>query len=495
MDESALPATIPPAGGPAERRPRSVGRIVVIVAASVVALVLLGAGTAVAAFMLLSGRGPQPEVAMPADTMGFVKVDLDPSAEQKVNLVRFLAANLPEDADFAVDAGSDDPVGDAIDDSGVLDGTGLRWRDIDAWAGDRAAVAVLPGDEEPVPVLIVRVDDEDELAAFFADDEVDDLAFGMVREGYAVIAEDEATVRDVVGSSQWLADSAEYQFDMEQLGGGQIVSGWADISALADTPQSLGAVPDAAADAQGHVAFGLTAEPSTLTMSAVATGLDVDGRTTPSLSAADDLGSLPADTVAAVSLASPGELVQEIIDVARDNDQGEALDELLSTSDLSERELIQLLSTTVTAFALEAPGGLDEEPLVGVRVAETDASDESAWQDVVDRAEASIAVESVEDAGGARYVYLSSTDQADVVDEVDGSSRTLADLDTFRQVVPGAAAVSVYVDLATVWDYLREQDPSAQTYDDVTAAGLTLDSQGGEPGIVRMGLRVAFSGR
>ncbi len=67
----------PPAGTRRSRR--------LAVAATVTGvLVLGGAGLAVAAY--LDGSGPQPQDVLPADTLGFVSVDLDPSAGQKVAL-------------------------------------------------------------------------------------------------------------------------------------------------------------------------------------------------------------------------------------------------------------------------------------------------------------------------------------------------------------------------------------------------------------------------
>ena len=47
------------------------------------------------AFSKLNGGGPQPESVLPADTVAFMKFDMNPSAGQKVAAVRF-ALRFPD---------------------------------------------------------------------------------------------------------------------------------------------------------------------------------------------------------------------------------------------------------------------------------------------------------------------------------------------------------------------------------------------------------------
>jgi hypothetical protein len=79
-DGGAAPTGAVPAPTEQPRRSRT-GRKVAIGAAAAGVVLLGGAGYAVAAY--LSGGGPQPEEVLPADTIGVVKLDLDPAAGQK----------------------------------------------------------------------------------------------------------------------------------------------------------------------------------------------------------------------------------------------------------------------------------------------------------------------------------------------------------------------------------------------------------------------------
>ncbi len=65
---------------------------------------MLGAG-AVFAVQQLSGGGAQPADVLPGDAYGYVRLDIDPSAGQKIAAVRFLD-KLPQVRDTL---GGDDP--------------------------------------------------------------------------------------------------------------------------------------------------------------------------------------------------------------------------------------------------------------------------------------------------------------------------------------------------------------------------------------------------
>ncbi|MCX6433328.1 MAG: hypothetical protein NTX29_11235 [Actinobacteria bacterium] len=459
--------------------PASRTRWPIIVGAVVVGAVVL-AGAAVAAFVLLSGRGPQPEAAMPADTIAFVKLDLDPSAGQKVNALRFLRDNLPSDMGFSVDPDSADPIGDALTSSGAFDGAEFTWQDIDSWAGDRAAVAAVPTSSGDVaPVFIVRVDDETAMTSFFTS-YAPDAAYAMVREGYAVIAESQEQVDAVTGAKSWLADSASFQADMSQLGGGQIVVGWADVAASQAAQQSIDELAGTDLPSTedfsltGRVAMGLAVEPDVLELLTVASDFAVNGDTPPWMSPSADLGSLPADVVAAVT-----DLAEQV-----DAETGLGVD-----------DVIRVLSSTMTAFAVEGSGGFENPPLIGVRLAQTDTTTPS---DVGSLLEAGGMVDAVRVADGAgadgtSYVELSSSDQDDPFARAGGG--TLSDLPSFDKVIVDDAAIAAFVNMSSVWKYFEAQSPDMETYPDITAAGLAYEMGAEGDNISRMRLRVAFDGQ
>jgi hypothetical protein len=60
-----------------------------VIVAVVAAIAVVAAG-AVLAFQTFGGGGARPADSMPASALAYAQFDLDPSAEQKVNVVRLL---------------------------------------------------------------------------------------------------------------------------------------------------------------------------------------------------------------------------------------------------------------------------------------------------------------------------------------------------------------------------------------------------------------------
>ena len=84
--------------------PRPTGRRAGLLVGGVVAALVLGGG-AVFAVQQLSGGGAQPADVLPGDAYGYLRLDIDPSAGQKIAAVRFLD-KLPQVRDTL---GGDDP--------------------------------------------------------------------------------------------------------------------------------------------------------------------------------------------------------------------------------------------------------------------------------------------------------------------------------------------------------------------------------------------------
>ncbi|MCK0117551.1 DUF3352 domain-containing protein [Isoptericola sp. S6320L] len=221
-----------------------------VIGGSIAAGLLVLGGAGAAAYAMLDGGGAQPEAALPASTIGYVRVDLDPSAEQKINLLR-LADRLPDlSADLGVEIDEDSDlkqvIAEAVTASGECD---LDYdADIAPWIGDRGALAAVPGaDGEPQPVWVLAVTDEDAarpaLESGLGCGETigaDQVAF---TEGYAIVT-DGAPAADVVADTEQgsLADDATFAADMAALGDPGLVSFWADAEAALDW--SLAAIPE-----------------------------------------------------------------------------------------------------------------------------------------------------------------------------------------------------------------------------------------------------------
>ena len=125
--------------GPRRKRPWILG------AASAALLLVLGGG-GVAAFQVLNGGGTQPDQVVPAATVAFAKLDLNPSASQKIAAAARCCTGFPSSAMASVavpatgarQSSTGCPANDSLP-------TGVDFdHDIKPWLGKRAAVAVLP---------------------------------------------------------------------------------------------------------------------------------------------------------------------------------------------------------------------------------------------------------------------------------------------------------------------------------------------------------------
>jgi hypothetical protein len=205
--------------------------------ASVVGIGALGAA-AYGAYWY-SATGAQPAEALPASTIGYAAIDLDPSGGQKLDALRTLK-RLPAASD---ELGLGGDVGDVDVTSAVLDlvlrdaPCDVSADDLGSWLGKRAAVAAVPSDEGPVGVVVLQVGD-----AAAAEDGLTDLAGCTGREepiGYsvdgdwAVVGWSQDDVDTVVTAREdgTLADDAGFRQWTERTGDAGVVSLYAAASA------------------------------------------------------------------------------------------------------------------------------------------------------------------------------------------------------------------------------------------------------------------------
>lgn len=219
------------------------GRTIALVG-GLLAIVTVGAGGAFA-YSALGGGGPQPETALPSTTVAFVKVDLDPSAGQKVDAVRFLRA-FPQARDQVNEKSDLRQVAfTALQKEGQLEGVDFR-TDVAPWLGQRLGLGLVPGastQDEPTAVLALAVTDRasalehlpkiaDALGG--ACQVVEDFAVcTRGKDGSALDAVLTATAR---GS---LAEAATFRQDMSDLGEDGVVAGWVDSAKAATVAAKL----------------------------------------------------------------------------------------------------------------------------------------------------------------------------------------------------------------------------------------------------------------
>lgn len=229
-------------------RPSRLRTGLVLGGAATAALVLVGGG--VFAYSALDGGGAQPEEALPGTAFAYVRVDLDPSATQKVNLLR-LANRFPDLAtDLDVDLGDDADlrrlVVDALSTSGTCEIDYAT--DVEPWIGHRAAFAALPAAEgattegaaaTPEPVIALQVTDEAAARAAIESglgcgDGVQPAQVAFA-DGYALITSEQVVAADVAAAAEKspLAEAPRFVADMKALGDPGLISYWADLDGVA----------------------------------------------------------------------------------------------------------------------------------------------------------------------------------------------------------------------------------------------------------------------
>lgn len=306
-------------GGDADAAPQPAGhgrRRGLVVGGGLLAALLVGGGVTYAVGAV-GGGGATPEEVIPASAFAFVKVDLDPSAGQKVGALRF-ARKFP-DAKRQLGS-SDDPreaLFEALSEDGRVAGD---WRtDVQPWLGKRGAVAVLPGataEADPVPVVVLAVTDAERARAGLRKVS-SGKAQCSISGDFAVCASDAASARAAVSAAgrSSLADDDTFGGDVSALGGEGVATAWVDLAkARSAVPALASALRDSAA---GSMGAGLQAAQlkGRYVTSLRFDGDDleltgrVEGADAPAISGTSGVGELPAGTVAAAGTAGAGELV------------------------------------------------------------------------------------------------------------------------------------------------------------------------------------------
>lgn len=216
------------------------GRRTTLIAGGAVALLAAaGAGTWAAVSFL--GGGAQPAEALPADTLAYAAVDLDPSGAQQLEAVRMLNKFPAFEKEVGISAGDD--LRRAIFEQAFAECDSVDYaQDVQPWLGSSFAVAAVDaGEDDPSPVAVVEVSDaagaEEGLAALAKCAGSEDSRFTVAGD-WAYLGETDAVVRgvadDVAGGS--LADDTAHQEWMGRVGDSGVVS----MYASADSGPALG---------------------------------------------------------------------------------------------------------------------------------------------------------------------------------------------------------------------------------------------------------------
>ncbi|UQX90122.1 DUF3352 domain-containing protein [Jatrophihabitans telluris] len=274
------------------------------------ALVVVGTVGGTVAYQALSGGGRQPESVLPADAVAFAKIDLDPSASQKIAAYRFLNTLPKVGKSFTQGKDLRESLFDVFADQAHLPSSFNYARDVKPWLGDRAAIALrfdASGKAESIGALQVR-DQSAATRSLTAIMTFTGTDFGVTfSHGYALLGKDQQEVDTarVEAERAPLSASPHFRADMALLGSTGVSAGWADFGALSSAMR--GAAVGGALLNKSRLSYTLRFSPTAAEVVLKSSGgprAALPARSMP-------IAALPADTVAAASLSvDNGQLAQ-----------------------------------------------------------------------------------------------------------------------------------------------------------------------------------------
>jgi hypothetical protein len=517
---------------------RGTGRRQAVLGGVAAAVILAGGYGAYAIYDKLDGGGPQPHDVLPASTQVYARLDLDPSASQKIALLK-LVRKVPDLAEeIGIESADQDVRRLVFDELISSDCPDVDYdEDVEPWLGSRIGIGA--NVEDKTFQIAVQTTDETSSRAgikklFACSGEDYGIAY---LDGYAIVSDSQKAVDTAVDATAkgTLGDRKAFTDDFDALGDQGIVSAWADVDGIAKSPdvaESLGGAVDDYAGA-GSGAMTLRVDGNALELVALS------GRTSTGDVPNSTLDRLPADTVAALSLTGLGDqvgpafdsLVEELgsglgafaapdfafeapeggPDVYSDeppssgDDVQDFLDEVERDTGFRLREdLMTLFGDSLTLAVggenletLPTLGGPDE--LASLDVALALVSDRTKALDLVrriadlaERAGITLVAEPTDDGA----VLATNAEAAKALSEPGGR---LGDSVTFREAVPDAerSRGGLFVDIGAIVDTLQQADPPEDVAKDLaqleklSALGISI-AEDDDHQVAR--LRLTFTG-
>jgi hypothetical protein len=428
------------------------GKVIPLIAA--LAMVLVVAGGGIFAYGKLKG-GDQPSAVLPGTAVAYARVDLNPSAGQKVAAIRFLLKFPSVKDKLGLTGDKDDLRQKLFEQIKKYAGTDLADvdydKDIKPWLGERAGIAALPpadGKDDPVVVLAVQVKNEGEatkgLDKLMAnEDKKPGRAFS---NGYVLLGDDQATVDAAVATAKDnpLDKNAKFSSDMDKLGEQGFMSGWADMKGIASISgkvdsAALGGIGDAS------MATALRFDASYVELKGIAQG-DTSIKVN-SADAGDLITKLP-DTTAGAIAVSGGENLVDTMWQQMDKASNGNIKQL--TEQLTEETGLTLPDDLKSLLGKNLAVAIDKDSANGPKIAARMETDPAKAEPVVEklttllheRSSANVPIETAKDDD--TLVLATDKDYAEQV--LKGGN--LGQSENFKQALPdtkGAVAIE-YVD-------------------------------------------------
>ena len=393
----------------------------------------IGAAAAAAAVVALSiggvavvnalGGGPQPEDVLPANAIAFVKLDLNPSAGQKLAAYQ-LASKIPEAKKKITSEETsikEAVFGSLFTGSAKGGGFGLDYKkDVQPWLGDRVGMGVFPdsdGDKQPEFGIAFAYTDQS-AAKVALDKAIANEAKGPAMshgsmpnmpdtpsdkpeppagkpsttgyafaDGFVIVSDTTAHATALVnaGKSGTLAKSkSKYVEDVKGLGSDQIGVAWADIAAFYKAipkdqkANPLGPLmglkgPQDPSNASGRVVMGLHADPSFLEVTGK--GIEVKGAdtlfTAGARTEAGILASFPSDVIGAVTVTGLGKAAGTLYTSLTTGEDGLGIKTTLNEVGIDSAKEIETLLGDETGIMLS---GTMASPQFAIRTRGKDAN-------------------------------------------------------------------------------------------------------------------------
>ncbi|WP_327093262.1 DUF3352 domain-containing protein [Nonomuraea sp. NBC_01738] len=208
----------------------------IIAAIAAVAVILFGGGT-VYALTSLGGGGTQPHEVLPASAFAYVRLDLDPAANQKLALFQIARKFTVTKDSFS----GEDPRQALFNQLKTSTGEDLAKvdfaKDVDPWLGSRVGIGVLSpaaGAKEPGFVVAVQVKDQEQAKAGIAKLMGDDKYGLSFRDDYALVTDNQQNADKYAAEEGSLADNADFSGDLDAVGEQGVLSFWGHLGKLAD---------------------------------------------------------------------------------------------------------------------------------------------------------------------------------------------------------------------------------------------------------------------